>query len=643
MSVSINNLFNYSRSLPVPFDTMTNKKVKVASMYGAKTESTLCGSVIKAVHAMCRCMNGTGEGAVGQIDTNKSVAEYKSSVGPDAYHLVVFDAASGSALASVYDKNTELIEQYVAHPSQRDGAAIFFALMPFLMSDAEFDETFQEYYDQFIAGYPDMAKATESMAILCDNAYRRIKDDTCPAHINITVDKSGNLMRVSQGQLDSGSFVPTSVTAGEFTIFAKTGPAVIKKAGVVVEHTDFVGKYPLTPGRTLSALELSLIPKLPEWYIIPPEVVDICKHAQKTTGRPMQMRNFLLRGPAGTGKTMGAKAIAAGLGLPYMKYTCSANTEIFDFTGMIFPETDAVSTGSSELDREREILKSMGGISYANVAKLMRLPDLDDMDYDPAGVYQALTGVENLAATVQDCMSVVLEKVTEKVQALSKRAENRQSSGQNYTYVETDFVKALKHGYLVEVQEPSTIIQPGVLVGLNSLLEQEGSITLPTGEIIRRHPDTVVIVTTNVSYEGCRSMNQSVVDRMSLVKDIELPEPEVMVQRAMAVTGCADEYENLAAAAKKFYVQERKESKLQKALEAALKMVNELKTKVAALTAELAEHKSVRGQLRTVDLEKENGELRGKLRKYEDVISRHNLWSYFSQHRRSEIDRGESR
>lgn len=542
MSVSINNLFNYSRSLPVPFDTMTNKKVKVASMYGAKTESTLCGSVIKAVHAMCRCMNGTGEGAVGQIDTNKSVAEYKSSVGPDAYHLVVFDAASGSALASVYDKNTELIEQYVAHPSQRDGAAIFFALMPFLMSDAEFDETFQEYYDQFIAGYPDMAKATESMAILCDNAYRRIKDDTCPAHINITVDKSGNLMRVSQGQLDSGSFVPTSVTAGEFTIFAKTGPAVIKKAGVVVEHTDFVGKYPLTPGRTLSALELSLIPKLPEWYIIPPEVVDICKHAQKTTGRPMQMRNFLLRGPAGTGKTMGAKAIAAGLGLPYMKYTCSANTEIFDFTGMIFPETDAVSTGSPELAREREILKSMGGISYANVAKLMRLPDLDDMDYDPAGVYQALTGVENLAATVQDCMSVVLEKVTEKVQALSKRAENRQSSGQNYTYVETDFVKALKHGYLVEVQEPSTIIQPGVLVGLNSLLEQEGSITLPTGEIIRRHPDTVVIVTTNVSYEGCRSMNQSVVDRMSLVKDIELPEPEVMVQRAMAVTGCADEY-----------------------------------------------------------------------------------------------------
>ena len=542
MSVSIANLFNYSRSLPPPFDTITNKKIKVASDYGEKTESTLCATVIKAVHAFCRCMNGSGEGAVGIVDGQKSAAEYKSAAGPDAYHLVVFDSATGNLLASVYDKNTEVIEQYTAHSSQRDGAALLFAMMPMLLSDSEFDEHLQSYNDQMNAGYTDMKQATEDMAILCDNAYRRIKDDTCPAHIPVSLDKSGNLMRVSQTQLDSGVFTPTSVIAGEFTIFAKTGPAVISKATTVIEHSDFIGKYQLNAGRKLSALEMSLVPKLPEWYIIPVEVADICKHAQATTGKPTQMRNFLLRGPAGTGKTMGAKAIAAGLGLPYMKYTCSAGTEIFDFVGMVFPETDSVSTGDIELDRERELLKSMGGINYANVAKLMHLPDLDDMDYDPAGVYQMLTGVENPGATSQDCMGIVLDKVTEKVQALSKRGENPGGSSQTYTYVETDFIKALKHGYVIEVQEPSTIMQPGVLVGLNSLLEQEGSITLPTGEIIQRHPDAVVIVTTNVSYEGCRNMNQSVVDRMSLVEDIELPAPEVMVQRAMAVTGCADEY-----------------------------------------------------------------------------------------------------
>ena len=73
----------------------------------------------------------------------------------------------------------------------------------------------------------------------------------------------------------------------------------------------------------------------------------------------------MLRGPAGTGKTMGAKAIAAGLNLPYMKYTCSANTEIFDFVGMIFPDSENSTTGNAQLDAEREALMQMGGITYA--------------------------------------------------------------------------------------------------------------------------------------------------------------------------------------------------------------------------------------------------------------------------------------
>ena len=94
------------------------------------------------------------------------------------------------------------------------------------------------------------------------------------------------------------------------------------------------------------------------------------------------------------------------------------------------------------------------------------------------------------------------------------------------------------------------------------------------------------------------------------------------------------EYENLAAAAKKYYVQERKESKLQKALDAAMKMISELKAKVASLTAELAEYKSVRGQLNTAGLEQQNELLRNKLQKYETVIERNNLWNLFRSNRK---------
>lgn len=541
MATYINNIFNFSRSLPSPFDTIANKKIKVSSKYGDGTTSTLCGTVIKAVHAVCHCMDGSGEGAVGIID-HRTAAEYKSSASADAYHLVVYDSNTGTLLASVYDSNMETFENYTLNSSGRDGAAVMMALFPMLMQDDEFKENFEAYQDEVNVGYPHMDKATEYMALMCDNAYRRIKDDSCAAHIKVNVDKAGNLMRVSQTHLDSGSFTPTTVLAGEFKIFAQTGPAQIYSATETIDHADFEGQYVLNK-RTFTPQETMLIPKLPEWYIIPKEVVDICKHAKATTGKSMQMRNFLLRGPAGTGKTMGAKAIAAGLGLPYMKYTCSANTEIFDFVGMIFPDSADGSTGSAQLDAERETLMQMGGINYANVSKLMKLPDLDDMDYDPAGVYMALTGVENAAATSQDCMSIVLDRVTEKVRELSRTVEDKSSSGQTYRYVETDFIKALKHGYVIEIQEPSTIVQPGVLVGLNSLLEQSGSITLPTGEVIQRHPDAVVVVTTNTSYEGCRGMNQSVLDRMSLVRDVELPSPEVMAQRAMSVTGATDEYE----------------------------------------------------------------------------------------------------
>ena len=540
MATYINNIFNFGRSLPSPFDTIANKKIKVSSKYGDGTTSTLCGTVIKAVHAVCHCMDGSGEGAVGIID-HRTAAEYKSSAGADAYHLVVYDSNTGSLMASVYDSNMETFENYTLNSSGRDGAAVMMALFPILMQDDEFKESFEAYQDELNAGYPHMDKATDYMALMCDNAYRRIKDDSCVAHIKVNVDKAGNLMRVSQTHLDSGSFTPTTVLAGEFKIFAQTGPAQIYSATETIDHADFEGQYVLNK-RTFTPQETMLIPKLPEWYIIPNEVVNICKHAKATTGKSMQMRNFLLRGPAGTGKTMGAKAIAAGLGLPYMKYTCSANTEIFDFVGMIFPDSED-STGSAQLDAERETLIQMGGINYVNVSKLMKLPDLDDMDYDPAGVYMALTGVENAAATSQDCMSIVLDRVTEKVRELSKTVKDKNSSGQTYRYVETDFVKALKHGYVIEIQEPSTIVQPGVLVGLNSLLEQSGSITLPTGEVIQRHPDAVVVVTTNTSYEGCRGMNQSVLDRMSLVRDVELPSPEVMAQRAMSVTGATDEYE----------------------------------------------------------------------------------------------------
>jgi hypothetical protein len=536
-------LFNYSRSLPPPFNKVSVKKVKVSSKYGDGTEATLCGTVLKAVAALHGCRYSGGAGALGLID-HRSVCEYKSAAGPEAYHLAVFDPSTGKVFASVYDKGTESFETYTVGngAKARDGSAVMMVLLPMLLEDEEFKERFDEYTDAANSGFTDMKAATECAAVLCDNAYRRIIDEACPAHVNVKIDASGNLMRISPTQLDSGTFTPKTLLGGEFCIFAQSGPSpVFTPDGEAVDHSDFVGKYRLNTARTLSPPEQSLVPILAPWYILPEQIISVCKHALDSTGKSAPMRNFLLRGPAGTGKTEGARAIAAGLALPYMNFTCSANTEVFDFVGMVFPETAETSTGDADLDHEREMLKAMGGMTYANVARLLDLPGLDDMDYDPEGVYLMLTGAAKSGATSQDCMAAVLERVTEKVGQLSRIKTDDRDSGQTYRYTETDFIKAIKQGYLIEIQEPSTISNPGVLVGLNSLLEQTGSITLPTGEVIRRHPDAVVIITTNTDYEGCRGMNQSVLDRMNLTLDIELPAPEIMTQRAMSVTGCEDD------------------------------------------------------------------------------------------------------
>ena len=112
------------------------------------------------------------------------------------------------------------------------------------------------------------------------------------------------------------------------------------------------------------------------------------------------------------------------------------------------------------------------------------------------------------------------------------------------------------------------------------------------------------------------------------VQEVEQIEPRT-VPFSTKVMLDRSEYENLAAAAKKFYVQERKESKLQKALDAAMKMISVLKAKVTALTAELAEYKSVRGQLNAAGLEQQNELLRNKLHRYETVIERNDLWNLF--------------
>lgn len=97
-------------------------------------------------------------------------------------------------------------------------------------------------------------------------------------------------------------------------------------------------------------------------------------------------------------------------------------------------------------------------------------------------------------------------------------------------------------------------------------------------------------------------------------------------------------------------MQEKREGKLKKLLKEAKKTIADLKAKIELLVAELAsvkkdlaQYKSVHGQLRTAGLEQENDRLCKRIQTYEDVISRNNLWGYFSKNKEKTTTRDVNR
>lgn len=108
-----------------------------------------------------------------------------------------------------------------------------------------------------------------------------------------------------------------------------------------------------------------------------------------------------------------------------------------------------------------------------------------------------------------------------------------------YQYYPSEIIRAYENGWLLEIQEPTVIRDAAVLMALNSALEPNGSINLPT-RIVHRHPDFIAVITTNRGYNGCRPLNESLRDRVHHAEKMDLPPVGIMVERATFKTECTD-------------------------------------------------------------------------------------------------------
>jgi len=276
--------------------------------------------------------------------------------------------------------------------------------------------------------------------------------------------------------------------------------------------TEFIDYY-LSPGRLLSDDEQKLIWKKPLSHKVSEEERRISNEIRRNWNRgEMKIANVLLEGDAGSGKTQLAKALSANFGLPYTKVTCFADMDKSDIIGAILPVLSSDRLEQME-PSEQTVLKAL---------------------YDSSG-FQSITEI------IMDVMGVTQEQAALKMRKLLQQIkENSDGEEVEYRFYPSEIVRAYRLGYLLEIQEPTVIRDAAVLMALNSALELDGSINLPT-EIIHRHPDFIAVITTNRSYAGTRPLNEALRDRVQHTEKMDLPTKEVMMDRAMAKTGYKNE------------------------------------------------------------------------------------------------------
>jgi len=268
-------------------------------------------------------------------------------------------------------------------------------------------------------------------------------------------------------------------------------------------------KWILSPDRVFNEAEQALIWKKPPSHRESQEELRILNEIKRNwNSDEIKISNILLEGDAGSGKTELAKALSANFGLPYTKVTCFADMDKSDVIGAILPV----------VSHEQQL--SMGTDESKALSVLYQSDCL-------CTAARSLAAAEGISEEEAECKIRQLVKMLEKTP---------QQDNVEYRFYPSEIVRAFQNGYLLEIQEPTVVRDAAVLMALNSALEPEGTINLPT-EIIHRHPDFIAVITTNRGYNGCRPLNEALRDRVQHAEKMELPALEVMLERAVAKTG----------------------------------------------------------------------------------------------------------
>lgn len=494
------------------------------------------------VHTWPMCGDGYGYNNTADIDNQTCVAAYTVSstynsqkIGFGTRLSILYKFSSNKFFLGDEKGNAKSLAD-VQKTLKVYSEPFLFCMWGYYMQDKEFHDTFNKllvFYKRIIAkastpsvNKNDVDAAKKCACKLADIAYfmstrDKVANSKLESRVipNPTVNSVGGLYDTlvatdaAAPTAFIGNISPFKDSRGKDMAVSEPEPESEKPKTAA----DLEKAFLLNKKRVLTDTEKALL-IVPDSHIPGVEAYSLCKHIQKSSKTPRPIRNILLRGEAGTGKTETAKDIALGLGLPYVFVTCSSDTEIYDLLGQMMPNKPNETPMSID-----EYQNAYGDLD------LNALPTATDISNDPEMAYKAITGKKKRDATEADCLAAIIQRAT---------AGGADSGANGFHYVESPLIQAIRNGWVCEIQEPTIIAKPGVLVGLNGLLDSTSAVNLPTGETIRRHPDAVIIATTNISYEGCRDMNQSVLSRFQIKMDIHAPADTILAERLRSMTGC---------------------------------------------------------------------------------------------------------
>ena len=89
--------------------------------------------------------------------------------------------------------------------------------------------------------------------------------------------------------------------------------------------------------------------------------------------------------------------------------------------------------------------------------------------------------------------------------------------------MESKFAQAIENGWLVTLEEFTNVRDSAVAILINQLMDGYQELTLPTGKVIHRHPNTVVVFACNTDENQTGELQASTLSRLTTMYYIDFP------------------------------------------------------------------------------------------------------------------------